>query len=307
VRNNNSSKNTQTQNQTNPKGFHTIHTEYTIIDSDEEYDSKNVHNPQVSKKNQTQHQSVLSTGIEFEQFNSNQRQTWVPSHQLSYHRSNHPLDLNIIDDDLSLLQELCQIHAEDPILRSTKNKEIKITSQQFRALLTHDSPINDAIITLYMEGFCATHNMSYLTTYFLPHLEQYGWNEVNRYFYKAKKRNICSSGNKKNARDPTILIPTFINQNHWVAVVRREIQNKVIFLYADDMNNKSVEDKIKRLFTKCTNTEFFPSNAEWISCINTYYHPHSNECGLALYLHDRSWLCIPILLHTYCYPLCMTT
>jgi hypothetical protein len=64
-----------------------------------------------------------------------------------------------------------------------------------------------------------------------------------------------------------------------VTVVRREVNNKVLFLYADDLNREGTEDSIRVLLSTKTTTEFYPPTAEWIKCYNFTYRPHSNECG----------------------------
>jgi hypothetical protein len=53
-----------------------------------------------------------------------------------------------------------------------------------------------------------------------------------------------------------------------------------MFLFADDLNSATTEEEIKQLlFTSNTCQSFYPSNAQWISCKNYTYIPHSNECG----------------------------
>jgi hypothetical protein len=130
-----------------------------------------------------------------------------------------------------------------------------------------------------MEGLYKTHHTKHLTTSFFNHLEQYGWNKVNRYFDGPHRKQNCQSARPKKSGEPIILMPFFVNQNHWVAVARREFNNRTIFLYSDDMQNKSVEQRIKLILFNHTDAEFCPANAEWINCMGTYYHPHSNECG----------------------------
>jgi hypothetical protein len=79
--------------------------------------------------------------------------------------------------------------------------------------------------------------------------------------------------------EAAIMLPAYIDDSHWLAIVRREINNKVLFLYADDMNNQTTEKEIKSLILQHTNNTFFPPDAQWIKVKTTYYTPHSNECG----------------------------
>jgi hypothetical protein len=75
------------------------------------------------------------------------------------------------------------------------------------------------------------------------------------------------------------MIPCHVHGNHWVAVTRRIINDKIFFFYADDMNNTPTEGLIKEQLQSFTNNEFYPPDATWVRCHNTTYHPHSNECG----------------------------
>lgn len=80
--------------------------------------------------------------------------------------------------------------------------------------------------------------------------------------------------------DSTILIPIHINGFHWVAIARKIIHNKVILLYADDLQSESIERTIKCKYSQAnTSPEFHPNDTSWISCQSYKYLPHSNECG----------------------------
>jgi hypothetical protein len=79
-------------------------------------------------------------------------------------------------------------------------------------------------------------------------------------------------------------MPIFVNSNHWVALVRRIINNQVVFIYADDLNNINIEAEIKYLIQQKTDNEFYPTNALWMTCKGYTYFPHSNECGARMLL-----------------------
>jgi hypothetical protein len=136
----------------------------------------------------------------------------------------------------------------------------------------------DAVIMLYIEGFCQQHNLKYVNSHFIPHLWEKGWTTVQNYFASNRRAHSCSISRPKMTGEKAILIPAFINDNHWVAIVRREIGRQVIFLYSDDLNDANTESTLKKLITEQTNSEFCPEDAIWLHCKCNTYHPHSNEC-----------------------------
>jgi len=79
-----------------------------------------------------------------------------------------------------------------------------------------------------------------------------------------------------------LLIPCHMHNNHWVALVHREMAGQVTFLYAyaDDLNCTSTERQIKRTLQTLTHPTFFPPNAAWINSRSFTFNPHQNECGL---------------------------
>jgi hypothetical protein len=89
-------------------------------------------------------------------------------------------------------------------------------------------------------------------------------------------------------------------------VVRRIINNKVYFLYADDLNNTRTEQEIKHLLQTYSPPEFHSTTPIWMQCRSITYQPHSNECGprtlfalTALALHPDS---TPDLLLSFMHP-----
>lgn len=79
--------------------------------------------------------------------------------------------------------------------------------------------------------------------------------------------------------EDAIAIPCYVNNCHWVAVVRREIGRRVIFCYSDDLNCPETERSIRHILSQETCSRFYPSYAKWINCKTYTYRPHSNECG----------------------------
>jgi hypothetical protein len=106
-----------------------------------------------------------------------------------------------------------------------------------------------------------------------------GWADAKQYFANPNRRNRIRAPEKPNKTgERAILIPAFINDSHWTGIVCREIKDRVMFLYADDMNNKNDEINMQQLLQN-TDNEFYPADAIWINCSNNLYLPHSNECG----------------------------
>jgi len=77
-----------------------------------------------------------------------------------------------------------------------------------------------------------------------------------------------------------VLIPIHINGSHWVALARRRISNKVIFLYCYDLNSPNMAETIRSQYsTSQMSASLHPPHATWIDCHSYTYEPHSNECG----------------------------
>jgi hypothetical protein len=223
---------------------------------------------------------------------------WRPCTTLRHHTNTyHPLTRNIKQADVISIKEVCQLPPTQPIIRSTRAKDLCITTEHLKRLLTYNEMTSDSVIMLYVEGFCNRHKLTYMNSNFIPHLREKGWRIVKHYFAsnrRAHKRGI----NRPNITgERAILIPAFIHNNHWVAIVRREIRDRVLFLYSDDLNDPNTEGVLRTLITDRTDPNFCPSNAIWMHCKCNTYHPHSNECG------PRTILALSILaLHSQPYP-----
>jgi hypothetical protein len=140
----------------------------------------------------------------------------------------------------------------------------------------------------------------------LPLLQRDGWTHIKRFFATNHRNRQRSIYRPHTTGEPTIFIPCFINNNHWTALVRRELNGRVLFLYADDMNCPSTEASIQRTFHQQTDPSFYPPATEWITCHTTTYSPHSNECGprtllarsiMALHPSPSSSILLPYMHH----------
>ncbi len=120
----------------------------------------------------------------------------------------------------------------------------------------------------------------FVDSFFVTTIRTRGWCTAYEQFFlhPSSHRHSRTSGFKPQISDPVIMIPCHINDNHWVAVVRRNMNWNISFWYSDDFNSASTFDSVKALLTN-TSLEFAPPNATWIQCRSYTYHPHSNECG----------------------------
>jgi hypothetical protein len=143
-----------------------------------------------------------------------------------------------------------------------------------------------------------------LATNTLPKLRSEGWATVQRSF--ANYRNRARSHTRPLIEgEPAIILPCFVHGFHWVSAVRREILGQVYFLFVDDLNNTSTEEEIKQLLSTANPCpSFHPPSAQWISCTNYTYIPHSNECGprsliaatiMALHQHPSDLILLPAM------------
>ncbi len=149
---------------------------------------------------------------------------------------------------------------------------------EFRELISHGRPTVDDVASLFLETFCTYYDTSYLCPQFLPLLRSETWTHVKRFFV-SNQHPQRSVTRPKMSGESSIAIPCFVHGNHWTGLVRREIDNQVIFLYADDLNCLATESCIQNMLSRHTNTSFYPPSARWIRCKNFTYTPHSNECG----------------------------
>jgi len=153
-----------------------------------------------------------------------------------------------------------------------------IQVKHLRTIISYSSMISDMVITFYLEQLTRLCNITYLSTSFLSILRTQGWQRLKCYF--AGHRNRSRTNFKPRVSgESAVILPCFVDECHWVIIVRREINGRVIFLYADDLNQASTERELKNLISAKTSSTFYPPSTEWIKCINYTYQPHSNECG----------------------------
>ncbi len=155
--------------------------------------------------------------------------------------------------------------------------------------------MNDNIIALFLELVRNHLNLAFLCPQTIPLLHRVGWTRVEQFFASTRRNRKRSTHRPYKEGEPAIAIPCFINNNHWVAVVRREIQGGVLFLYSDDMHCPSTELTLRSLLRHHTDTTFYPRHTQWINCHSQTYIPNSIECG------PRTLLALTIMmLHPAC-------
>lgn len=201
-------------------------------------------------------------------------------------RSLHPLDSSITDQELSLIQSsfhTALLFPDAPLLSPTGSTIPLVTNVSFSDLLMFQSPINDSIITNILHVFYLSNlSFKYLDTHFSSSLVQRGWNYALKIFFlhENSSRYSKSTKLKPTIHDDTILIPFYIHESHWVAIVRRYINGKIYFFYSDDLNSSSTYDSIRlTLSTSNTSPLFHLLDAEWVKVTSFTYYSHSNECG----------------------------
>jgi len=204
---------------------------------------------------------------------------WKPPIELPYRRSDHPFDISCTGDGLQSLLKFSSMPPSRTVAYLSISTSDNLTVNDLRNLLTHDSPINQQVINLYLQVLGNQFSIKCLDTAFSPTLQREGWAAVTRWFKNHRTTRQRRKTTPSVSGDGAIVIPCHVGSCHWVAVPRREINNKVVYLYADDMNHTSTEALIKRTLFSC-DREFYPVHSKWISCVNYTFSPHSNECGI---------------------------
>lgn len=151
-----------------------------------------------------------------------------------------------------------------------------ITTKVFRNLVSWDQPIHHKTIILCLEALCSHFSSSYLDQSFFNILEIQGWSSVSNRSCQPAHGTMW----RPSFDHPNIAIPIHVNGNHYVALTRKIVNGIIYFLYADDLNNKSTVEKIKRLLYQGKIYPLFcPPDSIWMNYKNYTSRPHSNECG----------------------------
>jgi hypothetical protein len=204
---------------------------------------------------------------------------WTPTSILRYSRSFHPLDLSCSTTDLLRLATLASLPQASPFTYLTSNPEDRVLVKDLRDLISPSNPINQQVINLYLQPLCNQFNIKMLDSGFYSNHRQCGWDAVHSWFLHQSSRRRWSPTTPAISGDLSITIPCHVHGCHWVAITRREIDGRVVFLYTDDMNNLVTETQVRSTLSS-GDAQFFPATASWITCQNYTYQPHFNKCGI---------------------------
>lgn len=199
-------------------------------------------------------------------------------------RSDHPLDKAISPTDISIIQHTCQLPRTDPLRDISLRPIGYLTPANIISLLSHGTATNDEVIHQYLSVLRTfSDDVSFVDTNFSRDLKEKRWPYAyQKYFDTPTHCHRQRTTLKPSlASSPIILIPIHINEFHWVALACRRINNKILFLYSDDLNNDNTESIVKEQYsTFFTDSDFHPHDALWMNCHSSTYIEHSNECGL---------------------------
>jgi hypothetical protein len=171
---------------------------------------------------------------------------WCPPRMFQIVRSNQPLDLACNAVTLQQVKRKCKQPIDTVVAWHPEHQMLVVTTKELRDLMSYSSPINDTIMTFYMEKLTKHSNISYITTAFLYTLRAQGWARLETYFALHRNRPRTNS-RPYITGESAVILPCFVDNCHWVAVVCREVHGSTIFLYAVDLNSPTTETDIKTL------------------------------------------------------------
>jgi Ulp1 family protease len=145
--------------------------------------------------------------------------SWHPPVTLPMLRSSHPLDIVCTQSDLSKLSSICSHNLSTIILHLANCISDQLTVREMRALVSHDSPVNQQIINLYLQLLSHQLGTTVLDTGFFSLLKDHGWSTVQSWFaLQTPRLRPRSNSRPLLTGENTISIPCHIGNSHWVAV-----------------------------------------------------------------------------------------
>jgi len=179
------------------------------------------------------------------------------------------------------MQRYCNGNPRTIITTCLHDTTVSMTIKDLQMLISNGEETNDMTLESYLSCLSAAiPRITYLPTHFSSILHDKGWEHAQKFFAGANRRRTRRSTSRPHmSGERVILIPYFINTNHWVAVARYESIQGVSFYYSDDLNCHATEQRVQQALQH-TNTAFYPASTNWVRCSSTSYTPHSNECGL---------------------------
>jgi hypothetical protein len=103
---------------------------------------------------------------------------WRPPIELPYNRSDHPIDTSCLGDGLQSLLKFSSMPPSWTIAYLSTSTSDNLTVNDLQNLLTHDSPINQQVINLYLQVLGNQFSIKCLETAFFPTLQREGWPAV---------------------------------------------------------------------------------------------------------------------------------
>jgi hypothetical protein len=230
------------------------------------------------------------------------QQLWQPEHYLPLTTdTSHPLIETVSSQLIDDIKKYCQQSPQFIIAFSNYRPTMAVQTSAFRNLISHRKLINDEVMNHFLECFCTQHNLAFLSPTFFNILHRDRGQRSLRHFASPSRHRHRTIYRPALQGERAIAIPCFIDDCHWVAVARVEMNGQVYFLYSDDLHNPSTEADVKTTLLSL-GIEFYPDSAIWIKCSSYTYLPHSNECGA------RTLLALAVMmLHPTpsFYPICM--
>jgi hypothetical protein len=203
---------------------------------------------------------------------------WQPRQSLPIRRGDHPIEHLIPQESFPMIQIAAQQNRDDVLMFLADFPAETVTTTCFRELISHGEMTRDTILNTFLAVLCASHNLTYLSTFFVHLLRRdRSWSQLTSWFAPTLELQTYSTP-YQNTTQP-ILIPCHVLGAHWVGIVRRVVHGTVYFLYADDLNHTATELELQTLLKTHSPPSFYPDNAIWIHCNSVTFRPHSNECG----------------------------
>jgi hypothetical protein len=161
---------------------------------------------------------------------------------LSTKNGSHPIELVIPNNSFKLIRLATQQGPNDVITYLTEARAQNITTTCLRELLAHGAMTKDTILNTFLAVLCAGHNLTFLSPFFMHLLRR---DQAWLPYWFAETLDLQTYSFPSLHSNLPILIPCHVQGSHWVGVVRRVVNDKVYFLYADDLNQVSIKVEIR--------------------------------------------------------------
>lgn len=149
---------------------------------------------------------------------------WQPRRPLPTRRSRHLIELLIPQTSFPLIRQATQQRPVDVLVYLTEQRAQNITTTCFRELIAHEEMTRDTILNTFLAILCAEHNLTFLSTFFIPLLKRdKSW--LSNWFAKTIDQQDYSF--PLIYSNLPILIPCHVHGAHWVGLVCRVVNNRV--------------------------------------------------------------------------------